>query len=268
MLNSPILLPNDTINKCDYFFLTKDNPVLNWPERAVYTWNKSNINNKNYTKTKCTTDYGWANIYQVKKLSEFALTYQYDYFYHIIYDLIIDDVVIDAFNSDKKCNFYHFHEFNVSLHLMCFDREHIIKFLPYLTIEYYLKNGGITEKWLYDLLLENKFDYIIENFYVDDKILFVGNSDIFNYSTIENLKFFIVKDETTENNIQLFFYDIEDNLKIKINESENIISNGDLIDLRFKNDIINTTIEYNNNSQNITDDIRKVVHNTINISDI
>ena len=51
-------------------------------------------------------DYGWAALYQTKKLSEYALTYDYDRYYHIIYDTEIDDTVVSTFLSDKKCNFF------------------------------------------------------------------------------------------------------------------------------------------------------------------
>src|SRR5690606_28310757 len=74
MLNSPIILPLELITKCDYFFLTKDNPVFTWPERALYTWRKLLYNNKTITLTRCFSDYSWAGLYQVKKLSEIALT--------------------------------------------------------------------------------------------------------------------------------------------------------------------------------------------------
>jgi hypothetical protein len=272
MLNSPISLPLDVINKCDYFFLTKDNPILEWPQKAVYSWRKIEVNDKEHQLNVCLQDYGWANIYQIKKLSEFALTYDYDYFYHIIYDLIIDDVAINGFKSEKKCNFYHFHEHNVSLHFMIFDKEHMIKFLSQLTLENYLDIGGIAEQWLDRLLQLNRFDYQIENSYVDDKILFHRNINLFNSSKIEGLSFFIIKNDADLSNIQLFFYNnnTTDNMNIDIKINNNItnynISNGNLIDLGYnKENIINTIIEYNNNSQNITDDIKNIIHNTISI---
>jgi hypothetical protein len=265
MLNSPLSLPLDLINKCDYFFLTKDNPILEWPEKAVYVWNSSIINGKTITKNRCFSDYGWANIYQIKKLSEFALTYDYDQFYHIIYDLIIDDIVIDGFNSDKKCNFYHFHEHNVSLQLMIFDREHLIKFLNQLTLNQYLNIGGIAEQWLDGLLKMNFFDYTIEDHFVDDKVLFHGHSDLHNYSKIDGLKFFIIKN-TLEQNVRLFFYDNADNLEININNYINFVYNGDFIDLGDKNNISNVIIKFNEQSQDITELISSIIHNTIDIN--
>ncbi len=265
MLNSPISLPLDVINKCDYFFLTKDNPLLTWPQKAVSYYNTFNINNKTITRSRCFEDYGWANLYQVKKLSEFALTFEYDYFYHIIYDLIIDNVVIDAFKSEtKKCNFFHFHEWNVSLQLMIFDKPHLIKFISQLTLDRYLELGGVAEECLDRLLKLNIFDYTIEESYVDDKILFNSDNDLFNYSKIDGLKFFIVKNMYDLNNILLFFYNIEDPINIKINNRNRNIINCELINIGGVNDFFE--IEYNNKIQNISDEIKNIVHNTISIT--
>lgn len=265
MLNSPILLPLEIIKKCDYFFLTKDNPIFNWPERAIYTWRKLIYDDTILTLTCCFSDYCWAGMYQVKKLSEIALTFNYDIFYHIIYDLIIDDVVAEGFKSNnKKCNFYHFHEHEVSLHFMIFDREHLLKFLPFLTVENYLSDSGIVEKWLNNLLLSNKFDYTLENLYVDD---YIRNNpgDIFNYSKFNKFSYFI--QNAPNENIKLFFYNVQENLiNIKIGDiiSEHLIFNGKIIDLGYKNDnIIDTLILHNNEIFNITEDIRNIINNNI-----
>jgi SAM-dependent methyltransferase len=35
---SPFNLPENITSKCDYFFITKDNPILDWPIRSMYSW--------------------------------------------------------------------------------------------------------------------------------------------------------------------------------------------------------------------------------------
>jgi len=269
MVNSPISLPLNIINKCDYFYLTKDNPILEWPERAVYVWKKISIKDEEITMTRCFDDYGWAHMYQIKKLIEFALTYDYELFYHIIYDTIIDDVVEASFmSSTKKCNFYPFHEHDVSFHLMVFNRENLITFLSHLTLNSYLDNGGIVENWLTNLLKTNKFKHTIEKHKVNDKILFHGHIDLHNYSKNENLIYFIEKDDTNLDNIKIYFYNNNKTSNIKIvvmnKEYNYVINDGDFIDLGYnQNDIKDTIIEYDNNSYNITDDILRIKHNTI-----
>jgi hypothetical protein len=268
MLNSPIPLPTEITNKCTYYFYTTQNPILHWPQRANYSYTTVFHKNKKIVLKKFYSDYGWANMYQIRKLSEISLNFDYNIFYHIIYDLKIDDVVISGLKSeDKKCNFYHFHEYDTSFHFMIFDREHLLKFLPHLTLESYLSNDGVVERWLTELLYSNQFDYILEKDYVDDQILF-HSGDIYNYSKIEGLKYFIEKNTT--NNIRLYFYDIENYKDIKLNINGNIynhiISNRDIIDLGYNiNNLSNTIIEYDNQSYDLTEDIKNLIINIIDV---
>ena len=269
MLNSPISLPSEVINLCDYYIQTKENPVLNFESKIVYSWVSYNSPTKSIKISRGLPDYGWANIYQVKKLSEYALTYNYDIFYHIIYDIKIDDVVINGLlSNDKKSNFYHFHEHQASLHLMIFDREHLLNFLSNLTLDGYLKINGIVEDWLFDLLKSNRFNYTLEDSYVDDEIYFYKNMDIHNYSNIEGVKYFISK---SDKNIQIYFYNIISpiNLSIIVDsvKLEYVISDRDIIDLGFNRDNIkDVIIEYNGQEYEITEDIKNIIHNFIEIS--
>ena len=269
MLNSPISLPSEVINLCDYYIQTKENPVLNFESKIVYSWVSYNSPTKSIKISRGLPDYGWANIYQVKKLSEYALTYNYDIFYHIIYDIKIDDVVINGLlSNDKKSNFYHFHEHQASLHLMIFDREHLLNFLSNLTLDGYLKIHGIVEDWLFDLLQSNTFNYTLEDSYVEDEIYFYKNMDIHNYSNIEGVKYFISK---SDKNIQIYFYSIISpiNLSILVDsvKLEYVISDRDIIDLGFNRDNIkDVIIEYNGQEYEITEDIKNIIHNFIEIS--
>jgi hypothetical protein len=98
MIISPIYLPESITNLCDYYFQTKDNPLLEWPVRAYTHWyRKEHSPEKILYMHRGLADYGWAALYQVKKLSQFALTFDYDMFYHMIYDLEIDDVIKQEF---------------------------------------------------------------------------------------------------------------------------------------------------------------------------
>jgi hypothetical protein len=268
MLNSPIILPTEVTGLCDYYIQTKENPVLNFGKKILYSWVLHKTPTKSIKISRGLPDYGWANIYQVKKLSEYALTYNYDIFYHIIYDLKIDDVVINALlSNDKKSNFYHFHEHQVSLHLMVFDRDHLIKFIPNLTLDEYLKIHGITEDWLFNLLKSNKFNYTLENSYVDDEIYYYKNMDIHNYSNIEGVKYFISK---SDKNVEIYFYNITSSINLSITTDsikiDYIISDKDIIDLGFnKDNIKDVVIEYDGKKYEITEDIKSIVHNFITI---
>ena len=61
------------------------------------------MDNKFYELHLGKSDYGWASLYQIKKLSQIGLTYDYEYYFHIIYDTVIDKHLIDTFLTNEKC---------------------------------------------------------------------------------------------------------------------------------------------------------------------
>jgi hypothetical protein len=270
MVNSPLPLPSDVINMCDFYIQTKENPLLYWPQKSVMSWVRNTDKGKEIVIKRALIDYGWAALYQTKKLSEYALTYDYDRYYHIIYDTEIDNTVVSTFLSDKKCNFYPFHEHKVSLHLIALDRENLLKFSNLITFDSYLKFNCIVENWLYDTLIKSNMDYKIELEKIDDLILFHKDDNLFDYSDINGLVFFIVKDVVHNDEVCLYFYNNKEKINVLINvdgvESSYYISNRDIINLGFKPyDIKNVLISYDGISSDITDKIKNIIHNVIEI---
>ena len=270
MVNSPLPLPSDVINMCDFYVQTKENPLLYWPEKSVMSWVRNTDKDKEIVIKRALIDYGWAALYQTKKLSEYALTYDYDRYYHIIYDTEIDDTVVSTFLSDKKCNFYPFHEHKVSLHLIALDRENLLKFSNLITFDSYLKFNCIVENWLYDTLIKSNMDYKIELEKIEDLILFHKDDNLFDYSDINGLVFFIVKDVVHNDEVCLYFYNNKEKINVLIIvdgvESSYYISNRDIINLGFKPyDIKNVLISYDGISSDITEKIKNIIHNVIEI---
>lgn len=103
---SPFLLPEEIMNLSTYFIKTKDNPVLDWPKKSMFSWSEIYLNNETYRMSRTYADYGWAGLFQVKQLSQFALNLEYEQFIHMIYDLKIDSNVIKGLTSEKRCNIY------------------------------------------------------------------------------------------------------------------------------------------------------------------
>lgn len=103
MVISPFYLEKNIADLCDYFFLTKDNPILDWPQKSMLQWT---ISGKPYKFSRTYPDYGFSGLSQVKQLSDIALNLNYDQYHHMIYDLIIDQNVIDGLLSDKNCSVY------------------------------------------------------------------------------------------------------------------------------------------------------------------
>ena len=270
MLNSPLPLPLDVINMCNYYIQTKENPLLTWPEKSVMSWARYTGKDREIVVKRSVIDYGWAALYQTKKLSEYGLTFDYERYYHIIYDTIINDNVIETFMSDKKCDFFPFHEHKVSLHLIALDRENLLKFSQFITFESYLKFNCIVENWLYDTLIKSNMDYKINPEKVDDSILYHKDENLFNYSDIDGLIFFIIKNVSLNDEVSLYFYDNEEKITVSINvdgiETSYNISNRDIINLGFKSDNIkNVSVSYNGMVSDITEKIKTIIHNVIEI---
>ena len=270
MLNSPLPLPSDVINMCDVYIQTKENPLLYWPEKSVMSWARYTGKDREIVVKRSVIDYGWAALYQTKKLSEYALTYNYERYYHIIYDTVIDDTVKTTFLSDKKCNFYPFHEHKVSLHLIALDKKNLLNFSQYITLESYLKFNCIVENWLYDTLNNCDLNYTIESEKVDDLILFHKDENLFDYSDINGLIFFIIKNVTLNDDVCLYFYDNDEKINVLITVdgigTYYDISNRDIINLGFKpTNIKNVSISYNGIVSDITEKIKDITHNVIEI---
>ena len=270
---SPFFLPENVQKKCDYFFLMKDNPVLDWPAKAMFAWRELSLNDKLIKITRTYADYGWAGLFQVKKLSEIALSLDYDYFYHMIYDLKFDETVVEGLLSEKECDVYSSKRGNiiweVGLHFMIFNRENLEKFIPHITLQNYLASkGGDAFVWLHRLM--DVFPYNIVKKPVEDEIYYYEGKDFFDSSPNNQIKFFIEKNDQADENVKLLFYDILEPKEIKITITENkyeyVVNSNSLIDLGFKkNNIQKVLFEYLNIEYDITDIIKKIKHNTLNI---
>lgn len=268
---SPFYLPQNIVESCDYFFLTKDNMVFQWPERAMFYWSIVCYHNKSYKLSTTYADYGFAGLYQVKQLSEVALNLGYDQFYHMIYDLKIDDNVISGFYSDKSCSVYPSKRddliWAVGLHYMIFDRENLKNFISYISKENYLKIKGCDAlAWLHKH--QELVNYVIEPIPVEDEIYYYSNYDFLNSSPIKNLKIFIEKNDETLETIKLFFYDNEDGKELRLiingEETVHMVNNCDIIDLGFnKLTPKEVKIEFNSITYDLTQIIHKIRHNVI-----
>jgi len=270
---SPFYLPQNIVESCDYFFLTKDNMVFQWPERAMFYWEIVTYHNKSYKLSTTYADYGFAGLYQVKQLSEIALNLEYDQFYHMIYDLKIDDNVISGFYSDKNFSVYPSKRedtiWAVGLHYMIFNKENLKNFISHISKENYLKiKGSDAFVWLHTY--QELINYVIEPIPVEDEIFYYQNYDLLNASPIKNLKIFIEKNDETLETIKLFFYNNEDGKKIKLTiddkETVHIVNNCDIIDLGFnKLNLKQVKIEFDSVTYDLTQIIDKIRHNGMHI---
>ena len=270
---SPIFLPENIQKKCDYFFLMKDNPILDWPQRSMFAWRELILNNELIKIARTYADYGWAGLYQVKKLSEIALSLDYDYFYHMIYDLKFDENVVEGLLSERECDIYSSKRDNIiweaGLHFMIFNRENLQKFISHITLQNYLDSrGGDAFIWLQRLI--DIFPYNVVRKPVEDEIYYYEGKDFFDSSPSQGIKIFIDKNDEIDENIKLLFYDVFEPKEIKLTvsnyEHSYSVNGNTLIDLGFKkNNIQQVLFEYLNIEYDITDTIKKIKHNVLNI---
>ena len=270
---SPFTLPEHINKLCDYVFITKDNPILDWPVRSMYIWKKFNVNGVTHEIARAYSDYGFAGLTQIKQLSDIALNMDYDQFYHMIYDIKIDENVVEGLNSNRTCSVYPSKRGSSSwvagLHYMIFDRENLKNFISNITLESYLSiKNGEAFSWLYSI--KDKVGYTIEKTPVEDEIYYYENYDFFNISPIDGFKFFIENHGEKVENIKLYFYDHDGEKEIEVNvdgnKKKHIVKNHDIIDLGFnKLNYKSVIITYNSIDYDITDIIVNIKHNILNI---
>lgn len=269
MAISPLPLEKEYIDACDYLFFTKENPILKWPTRLFTFWREDNLSDgKVLTMQRGVGDYSWAALYHVKKLTQFAMSYDYDIFYHMIYDLEMDSTVESALKNFEGNIVYprrdpHHPEtlWETTLHFMSFDKDLMKKIEKEITLESYLSTNGVAEgevlKW------KNKFNIKGSEHPVKDKIFYWKDYDFFDYSPVKDFKLFMSKnDEMTiwlgkenvyseklPNNLRIVFYKTENpkTVKLYINSSEYVIQikNYEIIELPISSkDVYEFILEY------------------------
>ena len=288
MAISPIEIPQRIVNLCDFFFHTKENPLLTWPIRIYTHWYEMRLpDGKITTLQRGLADYGWAGLYQVKKLSQIALTFDYDLFYHLIYDLEIDEVVENEIKSNQtnvvhpRVNPNNPNEiWDTTLHFMVFDRELMTKIEKEITLDEYLRTNGMAEgevlKW------RDKFNIRTSNHTVKDLVFYWGDYDFFNYSPYTEFKMFISKnepmtiwlgedpvyDKLLSENLKIVFHSFDkmDQIKIKINgiEYTKEPKPWDIIEIPISSQNVDELIfTYKESTINFTDKYNDIIMNQI-----
>jgi hypothetical protein len=271
---SPFFLPKEIVDKCDYFFVTKDNPVYEWPKKGWNFWRETLYKGRTLKISKTVSDYGWAGVHQIKQLNELALNFDYTHYYHLIYDLKITDSVklqFDQHPPDKIVFPSKRGEtiWKVGLHLMIFNKENLRKFNNFITEESYNTIDKLDSSFDWLAKVVDLMPINIGNFPVEDEIYIFENTDIYNYSPADRVKFFIEKNDKTQASIKLYFYEVDDvKVELYIYEDDRHVSvrNGDIVDLNFnKFNFKEVVLVIDNKTYNITDTIKNVKHNTLDI---
>lgn len=248
LLLSPIPLNNEITNLCDFYFQTNENPVTSIEEKTYIHW--SIIQNKSgdkYRLERFFPEYGWAALYQNKKLSQIGLSFDYDIYYHIIYDTNLNDGLINEINSNIVNTYYSNKSTNgdineFSLHFIPLNKEGMVIFEKFLDKNKYISSHDLTHDFMLKWVKENEIKK--SNFIVDEHINFYTDINFFSIYDGDECNVFFEKFELNQEKNKFICYDL------KTNDIE-IIVNGNL----FFNDIIEKVpLETNL----YTDEIKKI----------
>jgi FkbM family methyltransferase len=242
MIISPLKLNDEVIELCDYSIFSKENPILDWPEKSYFQWWGGNYNGVNINMTTTYPDYGYAGLLQIKRMADFALSMDYEIFFPMIYDINITPYVESVFNGSKKNSFFPSYRdgmtWSIGLHLISLDREHLIRFKTLITKESYLVEGDFDAfAWLHRAV--KLIPGVIEEEPIEDLIYFLSNKDFFNCSPSDKFKCFIHKTLIDNDNMKIVFYDFggikQFNIKTDSFENNYEVREWDEIKLPFLN---------------------------------
>jgi hypothetical protein len=207
LVYSPVPLPREVTDQLDYVILTKENPIINWPERGIIHW--AQVDPK-YKITLIVPDYGWASAYQYKKLMEFGSTLDYDYYFWFLYDLNIDSIVEDTLKNSHNKLFFKSPKAKSSKVggiFASFNKENLNKIHPLITKENYIE---ICKGQIAEYFVENICDKIkgeISNYETTD-LIYEHNTLSFNKALETHpFKMFF----TNEDDLKFVFWDIQKN---------------------------------------------------------
>jgi hypothetical protein len=151
LVYSPLPLPKSISILADYVIITKENPIITFPEKGMAAWLKHLPHN--IQTTLIHPDYGWASFYQYKKLMEYGVTLNYDHYFPFIYDLNFDSEVIKTFDTSPPKLFFpspKAQTSKVGATFMSLSKENIRKLIPLFTKDNYLNHSknAIAEKFI------------------------------------------------------------------------------------------------------------------------
>lgn len=269
-LMSPIELPNKIISLCDLYIQTKENPVTKWPDKTMFEYRGFNVGDVFYEMNLGKPDYGWASLYQLKKIFQIASTYDYEYFYHILYDTKLDDKLLEYFNTNEQCILFPTNKgFLVGGYFMGFNKKTLILCENLITTDLYYKNFDVAEQILVNI--SNVLPCKICEEITEDEIYYFEGLDLFNYSEFSDFNFFIHKRTGIDGSPKLFFYNMlkDIDITVKINDFtfNEKISNHTILDLNIDwSSVKNLSITCGEQTQDLFFKYDNITHNTMKIN--
>lgn len=267
-LISPLPIPQEISDISNYTFITQENPILNWPIKAIGYW----IKYHGYKLFTTVPDWGYTGLNHVKRLGEIFINYDYDYFNYLIYDTILTPEVIQilkeghpgiVFPSKRKEKIW-----KVGLHLLSFNKSTLKNFLELITLESYLKHEGFdTYDYLYTYIV-SPLNLEIGSFPVEDEVYFNNNEDIVNHSPTQDFRMFISSPDDRIETLKIFFYNLPQPIELEFNVNgilnKFLVSNGTVFNTKvLKNNLKSISIGYKEVTYDLLDTVKEIKHTII-----
>jgi hypothetical protein len=269
---SPINLPQDIIEKCDYTFFTKENPILDWPVHSMYNWRHITIKGEHFSFWQTYPDYGWSGLNHVKRLGEMFINYPYETYAFIIYDSILTENNFESIRKSHEGIVYPSKRgediWKVGLHLMIFNKDMLKRVIDKITLSSYLSYEDFDAFAFLHNHIVIPLQLEIAKDPIEDEIFYYEDVDIMNHSIDSNIKYFISSPDEFVEEVRILFYEINEpfNVVLKVNGQEfshkiteiDIISTGLL-----KSEIMSLTLFYNGITHDLTEKLKSIKNSAI-----
>jgi len=256
---TPFLLDRKIYDLSDTVITTKENP-LDLHDKSIVIWKKGFT--KDYKNLSgeifniVLPDYGYASGVQMKRLIDYSLSFNYENYHIIIYDLLIDGEVEKILTEGRECSFFRndrIVENPVGGTFISLNKENAKIYSSLIRQQsYYYDMEDTGEKWLgkIQLAMGGKIEDLVVSDTIkngDDEAFSIDHTPDFSFST------FIVKDKLLE----LYFYNVKVDTKIEIEINGDIMIKNirDKESIRILDDIKDCrscSISFNESKEDLT----------------
>ena len=230
------LLPNDVINLSTHCIMTTENPISDVSVRSMLAFRQFNTN-FNFLHTLLYPDYGWASLNQIKRLFSYGFELDYEIYYQVMYDLNMDDGVIDIIKGDDVNYFFSNKKVDVDLSeeifkcgaiLGIFNKENLKRYNNLITYVAYDRNSSAED---FIESIQNYLRLPIHSYVVEDLIINLKSNETY-LSPSKNINMFI--DNTNiisgkSNKAIIHFLDFGGEKEVYINKKKYLLLNEELI---------------------------------------
>lgn len=254
-LYSPIDLPEYITNKCNFLFKTTYNPISN---NVMTFWDFFD----NLKLIRYWQNFAWSSVYQYKILSDICNSFDYDIYYYTIYDVKLNQDIINFINTNDRSYFFQFKRQdkysdavdirNCAMQFFCLIKEDVSRFNS-LVNEDDLLSFDCAESYLYDL--SKKLNVSVHDNLIIEDIVCTW-FDFFNFSVFNDFSLFFSSDKS-----KILFYNINFPITIDVkidNENKILNINTKYFELPFGFENKEVIIKYNKKELDIMKKIKKI----------